>query len=85
MTRSKFHIAGEFMFVVEALIMDWTEVLAGFCQEQRIVQLELCVRDDQGCKGYGVLQFDPFQKNFPQESSCCRKLGWLLWDPELML
>lgn len=84
-TRSGFHCAGEFMFVVEALIMDWRKVLAGFSKELRLIQLELCVTDDQGCEGYGVPQFDPFPKNCPQESSCCRKLGWLLCKPELML
>lgn len=65
--------------------MDWTKALASFSQEPRIVQLELCVRDDQGCEGYGVPQFDPFRKNFLQESSCCRELGWMLCKPELML
>lgn len=56
------------MFVVKALLMDWTKVLAGFSEEQRIVQLELRMRDEQGCKGYGVLQFNPCHKNFLQEN-----------------
>lgn len=85
-TRSEFYSAGESMFMVAALIMDLTRMLLAVSyEEQRIDKLELHMCDHQCSKSTALFSLATSMRTTWRSNCCHRKLGQLLWKPELML